>query len=98
MFLFPAIYIIDILVKTSCWIVYKTGQGIYYIYKNHGYKLLKDKKEKVKEEESNTIIDSIIDSKENKENKDKKYIKDIGNKDNNININRLNNIDITNID
>ena len=89
MFLFPAIYIIDILVKTSCWIVYKTGQGIYYIYKNHGYKLLKDKKEKVKEEESNTIIDSIID---NKENKDKKYIKDVGNNDNNVNINKLNKI------
>lgn len=95
MFLFPAIYIIDILIKTSCWIVYKTGKGIYYLYKNHGYKLLKDKsKEKIDiTTNPNNLIDDVQQNSQNIEGNESN-----NNNLNNYDINTLNNIDINNID
>ena len=95
MFLFPAIYIIDIFIKTSCWIVYKTGKGIYYLYKNHGYKLLKDKSKKnieITTNPNNLIDDDQQKSQNIKSNNSNNNILD------NYDINTLNNIDINNID
>ena len=61
MFFFPAIYLVSFIFRTSYWIVYKTTTGIYYLYKNHNVKLIKDKEPNINHKKKDTIeLNNIV--------------------------------------